>query len=99
VDLQFLDHIRRGTSINMMDLAPGPTPQNLEEALSLLSVTGGWLHVLTPLLGIHVSLANKRDSARNAVEDLIILRGRAHRYTCALQLPTTHRLQCLCSTL
>jgi len=33
VDMQFLDHIRRGTSINMMDLAPGPVPNDLIEAL------------------------------------------------------------------
>jgi hypothetical protein len=40
VDMQFLDHIRRGTSINMMDLAAGPVPQTLSEALELLAITG-----------------------------------------------------------
>jgi hypothetical protein len=35
VDMQFLDHIRRGTSINMMDLAPGPVPNDLAEALKV----------------------------------------------------------------
>lgn len=33
--MQFLDHIRRGTSINMMDLAPGPIPADLAEALKV----------------------------------------------------------------
>lgn len=33
--MQFLDHIRRGTSINMMDLAPGPMPNDLAEGLKV----------------------------------------------------------------
>lgn len=30
VDLQFLDHMRRGTSINFADLASDPPPANLQ---------------------------------------------------------------------
>jgi hypothetical protein len=33
IDMQFLDHIRRGTSINMVDLAQPPPPSTLEECL------------------------------------------------------------------
>ena len=39
--MQFLDHIRRGTSINMMDLAPGPVPNDLAEALKARIDRGG----------------------------------------------------------
>jgi hypothetical protein len=30
VDLQFLDHMRRGTSINLADLARDPPPANIQ---------------------------------------------------------------------
>jgi hypothetical protein len=33
IDMQFLDHIRRGTSINMVDLSAPPPPSTLEECL------------------------------------------------------------------
>eukprot|EP00884_Botryococcus_braunii_P009316 jgi/Botrbrau1/18386/Bobra.0681s0001.1 len=39
VDLQFLDHMRRGTSINFADLASDPPPANLEDSYRLLFVT------------------------------------------------------------
>lgn len=39
VDLQFLTHIRRGTSISVCDFAPSSVPQDLAKALELLSVT------------------------------------------------------------
>lgn len=39
VDMQFLTHIRRGTSISVCDFAPSSLPQDLNKALELLSVT------------------------------------------------------------
>ena len=40
VDLQFLDHMRRGTSISLADLAgPAPPPANLRDAYVLMCVT------------------------------------------------------------
>jgi hypothetical protein len=53
VDMQFLTHIRRGTSISVCDFAPSSLPQDLTKALELLSITsesvcvcvgGGALH-------------------------------------------------------
>ena len=45
--MQFLDHIRRGTSINMMDLAPGPMPNDLAEALRVRRRAPPPLHTTT----------------------------------------------------
>ncbi len=39
VDVQFLDHMRRGTSISMADLASDPPPATLRDAYALLTVT------------------------------------------------------------
>ncbi|CAL5226958.1 g9843 [Coccomyxa viridis] len=39
VDLQFLDHMRRGTSINFADLASDPPPATMQERYSLLYLT------------------------------------------------------------
>lgn len=38
IDMQFLDHIRRGTSITMVDLSAPPPPSTLEEALIQVGV-------------------------------------------------------------
>lgn len=38
VDLQFLDHMRRGTSINFADLASDPPPSTLEVCVPLCSM-------------------------------------------------------------
>lgn len=38
VDMQFLDHVRRGTSINMADLAADPPPRSLAECLTLVAL-------------------------------------------------------------
>lgn len=35
VDLQFLDHMRRGTSINFADLASDPPPATMQVSLTL----------------------------------------------------------------
>ncbi len=35
VDLQFLDHMRRGTSINFADLASDPPPASMQVTLTL----------------------------------------------------------------
>lgn len=37
-EVQFLDNLRRGASINYADLQPNPVPANLGEAYRLLSV-------------------------------------------------------------
>ena len=39
VDVQFLDHMRRGTSISMADLASDPPPATLGDAYALLALT------------------------------------------------------------
>jgi hypothetical protein len=39
VDMQFLTHIRRGTSISVMDFQPSSVPQDLNQALQLLAIT------------------------------------------------------------
>jgi hypothetical protein len=48
VDMQFLTHIRRGTSISVMDFQPSSVPQDLSQALNLLAVTselfGRWFY-------------------------------------------------------
>ena len=38
VDLQFLDHMRRGTSINFADLASDPPPATMQACLNLASL-------------------------------------------------------------
>ncbi len=38
-DMQFLTHIRRGTSISAVDLAPSAAPTDLPAALVLLTIT------------------------------------------------------------
>ncbi len=38
VDMQFLDHMRRGASLNYADLAPNPVPASLTDALQLMAV-------------------------------------------------------------
>jgi hypothetical protein len=38
VDLQFLDHMRRGTSINFADLASDPPPATMQVCLDLASL-------------------------------------------------------------
>ena len=40
VEIQFLDNLRRGASINYADLQPNPVPKNLTDAYSLLCITG-----------------------------------------------------------
>lgn len=40
VEVQFLDNLRRGASINYADLQPNPLPKSLTEAYALLCVTG-----------------------------------------------------------
>ncbi|KAL4525028.1 hypothetical protein Ndes2526B_g07208 [Nannochloris sp. 'desiccata'] len=39
VEVQFLDNLRRGSSINYADLAPNPVPTTLVEAYNLLCIT------------------------------------------------------------
>ena len=39
MEVQFLDNLRRGTSINYADLAPNPVPQGLGDSYRLLCVT------------------------------------------------------------
>lgn len=39
MDVQFLDNLRRGASINYADLQSNPVPNNLPEALTLLCIT------------------------------------------------------------
>lgn len=38
VDLQFLDHMRRGTSINFADLASDPPPATMQVTLTLFMI-------------------------------------------------------------
>lgn len=37
-EVQFLDNLRRGASINYADLQPNPVPASLEEAYRLLTI-------------------------------------------------------------
>ncbi len=46
VDLQFLDHMRRGTSINFADLASDPPPATLQVCPPLKTAT--WLQKSCP---------------------------------------------------
>ncbi|GBF91718.1 hypothetical protein Rsub_04022 [Raphidocelis subcapitata] len=71
VDMQFLDHIRRGTSINMMDLAPGPVPNDLTEALKALILTAPEVSVLEGALNeLHGAMRAKRSQVHALEEDL-----------------------------
>jgi len=45
VEVQFLDNLRRGASINYADLQPNPVPQSLPEAYRLLTI-------ISPQVGI-----------------------------------------------
>ncbi|KAK9814135.1 hypothetical protein WJX72_001123 [[Myrmecia] bisecta] len=38
IDMQFHDHMRRGTSINFADLAQDPPPANLQESYALMAI-------------------------------------------------------------
>ncbi|KAI8473292.1 MAG: hypothetical protein J3K34DRAFT_519130 [Monoraphidium minutum] len=71
VDMQFLDHIRRGTSINMMDLAPGPVPNDLAEGLKALSLTAPEVAVLEGALNeLHGGMRAKRNQVHSLEEEL-----------------------------
>lgn len=49
-EVQFLDNLRRGASINYADLQPNPVPQNLAEAYRLLTI-------VSPQVGRHCTHA------------------------------------------
>eukprot|EP00775_Hariotina_reticulata_P001252 gene1252-1592_t len=64
VDMQFLTHIRRGTSISVMDFQPSTVPEELAGALQLLAVTSSEVAVLEGAMHqLQAELANKRREA------------------------------------
>lgn len=60
VDLQFLDHMRRGTSINFADLASDPPPASMQASwkqFSCRSVLHSVLHACSGCLLVSMSIS------------------------------------------
>lgn len=62
VDLQFLDHMRRATSINVMDLATDPMPRTLSESYHLVGLPA----VEVPLYKSTIAALQQEMSAKRA---------------------------------
>lgn len=75
VEVQFLDNLRRGASINYADLQPNPVPSSLSEAYSLLCITSP--HVSELETAIH-TLQSETARLRASAADLELMLGQAN---------------------
>ena len=75
VEVQFLDNLRRGSSINYADLAPNPVPGTLTEAYSLLCITSPNLAELET--AVH-TLRSEASRLRSSASELEVMLGTAN---------------------
>ena len=72
VEVQFLDNLRRGSSINYADLAPNPVPSTLADAYTLLCVTSPNLAELET--AVH-TLRSEASRLRASASELEVMLG------------------------
>ena len=75
VEVQFLDNLRRGASINYADLQPNPVPNNLKESYALLCITAP--NVAELETAIH-TLQTETSRLRNSAADLEVMLGQTN---------------------
>ena len=75
VEVQFLDNLRRGASINYADLQPNPVPANLKESYSLLCITSP--NVAELETAIH-TLQSEISRLRGSASDLEVMLGQTN---------------------
>lgn len=75
VEVQFLDNLRRGASINYADLAPNPVPSNIVEAYTLLCVTSPNVKELEVAIS---TLQSESSRLRSSAADLEVMLGQAN---------------------
>lgn len=75
VEVQFLDNLRRGASINYADLQPNPVPSNLRESYILLCITSP--NVAELETAIH-TLQMETSRLRSSASDLEVMLGQTN---------------------
>lgn len=75
VEVQFLDNLRRGASINYADLQPNPVPSNIKEAYALLCITSP--NVAELETAIH-TLQSEISRLRGSAADLEVMLGQTN---------------------
>lgn len=75
VEVQFLDNLRRGASINYADLQPNPIPSNLKESYSLLCITAPNVAELETAIN---TLQSEITRLRSSASDLEVMLGQTN---------------------
>ncbi len=75
VEVQFLDNLRRGASINYADLQPNPVPTNVKESLSLLCITQPNIEELETAIS---TLQSEIQRLRGSAADLEVMLGQTN---------------------
>lgn len=75
VEVQFLDNLRRGASINYADLQPNPVPSNMKESYALLCITSP--NVAELETAIH-TLQSEISRLRGSAADLEVMLGQTN---------------------
>lgn len=75
VEVQFLDNLRRGASINYADLQPNPIPSNMKESYALLCITSP--NVAELETAIH-TLQSEISRLRGSAADLEVMLGQTN---------------------
>lgn len=75
VEVQFLDNLRRGASINYADLQPNPIPTNMKESYALLCITSP--NVAELETAIH-TLQSEISRLRGSAADLEVMLGQTN---------------------
>jgi SMC interacting uncharacterized protein involved in chromosome segregation len=75
VEVQFLDNLRRGASINYADLQPNPVPTNVKESLSLLCITQPNIEELETAIA---TLQSEIQRLRGSAADLEVMLGQTN---------------------
>ncbi len=75
VEVQFLDNLRRGASINYADLQPNPVPSNVKESLSLLCITQPNIEELETAIS---TLQSEIQRLRGSAADLEVMLGQTN---------------------
>ena len=75
VEVQFLDNLRRGASINYADLQPNPVPGNVKESLSLLCITQPNIEELETAIS---TLQSEIQRLRGSAADLEVMLGQTN---------------------
>lgn len=75
VEVQFLDNLRRGASINYADLQPNPIPSNLKESYTLLCITAPNVAELETAIN---TLQSEITRLRSSASDLEVMLGQTN---------------------